>query len=408
MIQKIWAKYYKMILGVAIALMSAAALPRLVYELTRLLWLSNPSGAIDLKLRYQEVHLWFSGEPVYSQLNSAVYPPASYVMLLPFLGYPSLTVAKWIWALTSIIALIWLANLLIHQTQTKNTIERVLVVMTPLAMYATGITIGNGQLTIHILVSLVAGLTLMCQKKTGWGKDLLASLLIIVALVKPTLAVPFFWIVLFVPGRVRPTLMVPLGYVVLAWLAAAFQESDIFSLHHDWLAYGIKAAAWSSAGGGAGGSDGGLGGDIGYGDLHSLMGTLGLSEWNFPVSILVLLALGCWVYWHRCVDLWLLVGVVAIVARVWTYHRVYDDMLILLSMVTLFRIAKQDANSNTDRVVSGMLFAIALIASLVPASLRLLPSPWDLFFKAGQTTIWMVMLIFLLAQARREKQAQVS
>lgn len=55
-----------------------------------------------------------------------------------------------------------------------------------------------------------------------------------------------------------------------------------------------------------------------------------------------------------------------------------------------------------------MLFAIALIASLVPASLRLLPSPWDLFFKAGQTTIWMVMLIFLLAQARRKKQMQVS
>ncbi|MEQ8384028.1 MAG: hypothetical protein RH949_16870 [Coleofasciculus sp. A1-SPW-01] len=408
MIDKIWAKYHKMILGIAIALMSAAALPRLVYEFTRLLWLSDPSGAIDLKQRYQEVHFWFSGEPVYSQLNSAVYPPASYAMLLPFLGYSSLTVAKWIWALTSIVALIWLANLLINQTQTKNVIERILVVMTPLAMYATGITIGNGQLTIHILVSLVAGLTLMCQRKTGWGKDLLASLLIVVALVKPTLAVPFFWIVLFVPGRVRPTLMVGLGYVALAWLAAAFQESDIFSLHHDWLAYGIKAAAWSSAGGGAEGGDGGLGGDIGYGDLHSLMGTLGLSEWNFPVSILVLLALGCWVYWHRYVDLWLLVGVVAIVARVWTYHRVYDDMLILLPMVTLFRIAKQDAKSDTDRVVSGMLFAIALIASLVPASLRLLPSPWDLFFKAGQTTIWMVMLIFLLVQAQCKKQMQVS
>ncbi|MEQ9482402.1 MAG: glycosyltransferase 87 family protein [Coleofasciculus sp. F4-SAH-05] len=246
-VQRILANYHSLLLGGAIALLSAIAFSRLAYQFARLVWLSDDfNGAIDLKLRYQEVNLWFAGEPIYDQLGSAVYPPASYTMLLPFLGYPSLSFTRWLWAITSIAALIWLAYLLINETQIKKVMPRVLLVMLLLAMYPTGDTIGNGQLTLHILVSLVAGLTLMCRRPIGWGKDLWASVLVIAALVKPTLAVPFFWIVLFVPGRVRPILMVSVGYIALALFATGFQQSDLFSLHHDWLAQGIKGAAWGT------------------------------------------------------------------------------------------------------------------------------------------------------------------
>ena len=99
------------------------------------------------------------------------------------------------------------------------------------------------------------------------------------------------------------------------------------------------------------------------------MTNLGLSQFNFLASILILLALGYWTYVNRFVDLWLLLGVTAIATRMFGYHRIYDDMLILLPMLTLFRLSQQSHMSDAIKVWSGSLLAIASVASFVPGSL---------------------------------------
>ena len=70
-----------------------------------------------------------------------------------------------------------------------------------------------------------------------------------------------------------------------------------------------------------------------------MLAGLRLLKWQTPASLLVLFLLGCWTLRHRAGDVGLIFGVTAIVARFWTYHRVYDDLLILLPMVALFPIA---------------------------------------------------------------------
>jgi len=65
----------------------------------------------------------------------------------------------------------------------------------------------------------VAGLLLLQSKESSWHQDLLAGALVLIALVKPTVAAPFFWIVLFVPGRLRPAMIVSIGYVALSYFA---------------------------------------------------------------------------------------------------------------------------------------------------------------------------------------------
>src|SRR4051812_321838 len=92
----------------AILVMFIPAARRMRYELLRLLTSSKRGGAIDLRQRYAEVHHWFAGEPVYSQLKTAVYPPASYAILWPLVGWSSLPVARWFWAVTSVLAVLWL------------------------------------------------------------------------------------------------------------------------------------------------------------------------------------------------------------------------------------------------------------------------------------------------------------
>ena len=70
--------------------------------------------------------------------------------------------------------------------------------------------------------------------------------------------------------------------------------------------------------------------------LYSLLASLGLQQWNLPASFLVLVALGIWTYRYRREDLWLLLGVTGIVARLWSYHLIYDNLLIVFSEVELY------------------------------------------------------------------------
>jgi hypothetical protein len=119
--------------------------------------------------------------------------------------------------------------------------------------------------------------------------------------------------------------------------------------------------------------------------------------------MVVLAAFGLWTYRHRHVDLWLLMGVSALVARFWTYHRWYDDLLILFPMIALFRIAKERPTGVTN-VLAGALFGVTLLASLAPGGLYLFPRPWNMVYVTGQVVVWSTVLIYLLHRARRENR----
>ena len=241
---------------------------------------------------------------------------------------------------------------------------------------------------------MIAGLILLHQGRHLWRDDVIAAVLIIMALVKPAVSIPFFWIALFVPSRLRPALIITLGYIALTIFAASFQEPGLISLYFDWMSQSLKGAAYGSIHGG-------------YGNLHTWLTALGLKEWNLPVSLVVLIAAGYWTYRHRHVDLWIQMGVIAIVARFWVYHRLYDDTLFLLPMVALFRIIKGGQSAAASNMMAGTLFAISVIVSLAPTR-KILKSPWALYFQGGHAVFWITVLIFLLVQARYEKNKKIA
>jgi hypothetical protein len=332
------------------------------------------------------VQRWFAGQPVYSELDYAVLPPATYAILWPPLGGLAVTPARWLWAITALAALGWLAYLIVCESGADTPLERSFVALMLLSMNATGVTIGNGQLILHLLPPLVAGLLLLHRRQGRWCEDLLMAAMLLVALVKPSVSVPFFWIVLSIPRRLRPALLVALGYIALTLFSAVFQEPGPLMLLRGWLVRGSTLAVSG-----------------GYANLHIWLATLGLKECILPTSLFVLLALGCWTYHHRRGDLWLLLGVTAIVARLWTYHRLYDDLLILLPMVALFRIAKQGPSDDGSDVEAGLLLAITILTMLAPARLRCAPWPWYLLFTGLHAIVWIAVLVFLLDRAKRQQ-----
>jgi hypothetical protein len=192
------------------------------------------------------------------------------------------------------------------------------------ACYASGATIGNGQLGIHVLVALFAGILVLTRAHATLASDLCGAALMLFALVKPSMTAPFFFLILMVPGRVRPALLVAGAYMVMTWWALAYQNTDTETLLHGWLRNSSREAT-----------------NGGYADIQRLLSVLGLSQLSAVASVGILAATGVLVYLNRQKDLWQLIGIVALMSRFGVHHRWYDDMLVVVAIVTAFRLRKE-------------------------------------------------------------------
>jgi hypothetical protein len=375
-----WTVHKTFTLRLAIILMTIAAAVWLGYESWRLLFQTGYWGALDLRTMRTRVGQWVSGVDVYRLSANAYYPPASHLLVWPLLGWLDETPSRWFWALTTLFALGWLIDLTVRETGASITRERLFVSLIPLSMYATGATIGNGQLLVHILPILLAGILLLRKTPHSWVEDLLPAALIVISLAKPNVSAPFFWIVIFVPGRLRPAIFAVLGYLGLSIFAASFQQTNLIELVREWI---VVSSKYASA--------------FGTENLSIWLGSLGLGTWMLPAALLVLGVLGVWVWHHRNEDLWILLGVTAVVARLWIYHFWYDDILLFLPMIALYRIARRESVTDEIRVIAGGLLAALLLLMIAPGGLYLLPSPWNTIYQVFQVIAWLAAMIFLMA-----------
>jgi hypothetical protein len=135
------------------------------------------------------------------------------------------------------------------------------------------------------------------------------------------------------------------------------------------------------------------------------MVALGLEGWVSLGSIMLMVCLGVWVYINRHADMWILLGVSGIIVRLWTYHRMYDDVLIFLPMIALYRIIRQAHRVNSDVWIGSILFMCGWIGLEIPGTLGRMSFPWNLPYYIGQTMIWLAMLVFLVIYARHIKQS---
>ena len=389
-IHKEWTVHEKTALRSAIILMAIAAGVWLSYEFWRLVWQTGYWGALDLLTMRTRTGQWVNGLDVYGKSSNAFYPPASYLLIWPLLGWLDEAPSRWFWAITTLVALGWLIYLIVRASGAETARERLFVALMPLSMYATGATIGNGQLILHLLPFLIAGVLLLRRTPTNWLNDLLSAALIVVSLVKPNVSAPFFWVVMFAPNRLRPAILAATGYLGLTVLAASFQQPSLIEQFRKWLAVNGEYVT-----------------QHGTANLAIWLGSLGLGEWILPAALLSLVALGGWVWLHRTDDLWILMGVTAVVARLWVYHFWYDDVLILLPMIALFRIVKQAESSNEVTVMAGGLLGALIVLMLAPGGLYTLPSPWDNFYQAVQVAAWLAAAFFLMSISRTTEVANV-
>ena len=382
-LQSLWIRHRRWLLPALVSLMTIAAALKLEYQFRRLLL--EPHGAVDLVMHLHWTVGWFSGQPVYQEYR-ADYPPASFVMLWPFLGWPSVTSARWLWAATSVAALVALVFLTMRISGVKENWERCFVTLLFLSMSGTAVTIGNGQIILHILLALLAGVLVLNLERNNWGDDLVVAALLTWTLVKPSVAAPFLWVFLFGWNRWRPLLLVFIMYSFLTLVAAAFQKESLPALLEMFFRNASMTVIHYP----------------GTRNIHALLADIGWGEWMPLGSVLMFAGLGVWAFCYRHADRWVLVAVAALVARMWTYHRVYDDMLILLPEIALLRIAKQSLSRNQS-TVAGTLLGLSAMAMLCPGWLleesRQRAWIWD----SSHVILWLLVLAYLMNYARCDR-----
>lgn len=379
-IRDLWRSHEQSFMGVSSLVLAAFAAFKFADEFPRLIWDQGNGGAYDLSNFYRFVQDWFAGKSVTTEPVVLLYPPASMAILYPFLGWMSFDAARWLWAGITLAALIWLVYLLAKYSGAQTRAEHLLVALLLLAMNATGKTIGVGELILPVLPFLIVGL-LSLRQPISWRRDIIAAACLTVTLVKPNIPVPFFWLVVFAAGGWRVIGLMIVGYGALTLVAASFQSTPLLDLFRGWLARSSSHA-----------------GSAGYGNVSIWIANLGLAEWALAGSLLVLIAIGIWTYQHRHSDIWQLLGVLGIAARMWTYHDLTDDMLILFPMIALFRIAKRGTPTRGDDVLAGMLLAATMFVMLLPGQFYYLPPPWNLSYTIGHPLIWSIVLLFLMAR----------
>ena len=393
-----WQERRRPVLFCAVALMSFVAFVWLGYEFWRLYREPEKlfgrtilNGGVDLKLMHYFVQNWFAGVPMKSLLWDSVYPPASYVIAWPLVGWLSYGESRLLWTAVNLLSLAFLIRLCTRESGAMTPLERAFAGLMPLAAYPAGAIIGNGQLTILVISTLALSLLLLTRGEKGWKTDLIASCLFLAALVKPHVSAPFFWIALIIPGRARPALLIISGYCAMTFFASAWQDAGLLTLMTDWLSRGTAVTA-----------------DVGYANLQLSFASHGFKHLGLFASLFVFSALGVFIHSCRRADIWLLIGVTAIAARFWTYHQWYDDLLILLPMIALFRVAKSSSQPELPTLLAGTLLGVCTFMMLAPGGHFLFPPPSAKVYMSVLSSVWLIILVFLVRLAWKERRGQLS
>lgn len=371
------------VLKLTIPVMAVLAAIRLSFEFWRLLFDTGPKGAIDLRIISSFVVDWFSGQPY-----TGTYPPASYLLLWPFFGWLSFSVLRWVWAASFVLVAFWLIRILESGSGITTGLETLWLRLFVLSNYAAAVIIGNGQLALHLMPAILAAILLLRGKEGSWKRDLSAFILLMAAMAKPSISVPFFWVAMFTAGSIRVVVACVIAYLGVTFAAASFRPESMIAILQEWQANVSEI-------------------DLGYANIHRWSSVLNLEHWSILLSVLLLGILGIWTFSRRHIEIWVLLGVAAIASRIWTYHQLYDDLLILIPIIALIKISR-DQNAIEDGLdaIAGTLIMASWAGLLMPGTLLRLPYPVGTPFRVGQTLIWMGMLGFLLYWAERDAMAR--
>ncbi len=361
----------RLLSGLAIAAGCVAAGIWLAYQLWRLIELPVAHfGAVDLHHRRSELSAWFLPGGFG---DGPIYPPATLFLLRPLVLSPPFAVARWLWALLNLGCLLGLTREAIRLSRAPTRGARALAVLTVLSAYATGASLGNGQLNLIVLCALCAAWRLADVEERGLARDFAVGALLVIALLKPSLSGP---LVCALP-------------LLGAW-RAGFLGAGLYGL--------CTAGAYLLR-------DPGRTYDAGTITAHVAFRATeytGHGVSLYFVLALSLLALSwLWVWMHRDGDRWRLFALVAMLTHGMMGRYWFDDVLMLFATLLLLRELYTRPFQHRGTRLAALLACALFGLALAPGGRYLLPASWGFHHLLVQQLVWMAAALFLLVRTRQ-------
>jgi hypothetical protein len=379
-----------------VAFFAALAVLTCVAKLWRLVIDSGPHSALVISFLHPVAREWWEGSAIYAEhIGGVTYPPATWFLLGGVFGWTSLDVARWIWAGMVITALTGLGIACSRGVRDSGPFGRACAFLAPFSMPAIGDAIGIGAV-ITVLLPLAVGAVLLAARDHPTRRsDLAAAGMFDVALSDPSLALPFFGPLLAAPRRIRPAALAIAGYAILTTAAALIHPGSLMT---------DLSLALNHIQGQAG---------VGYGNLQDWLFRIGQPDAFLPASLILLGLVYGFSWWCRRCDIWLLLGVSALAARLWMAPRIAIDALLIIPLIAMVRVWSRQAISaptascGTALIASVLVLWVPLHFHHVGSDLGPLvvgPS-WVRLFNSSHTAVFLLMLAVLTASAVLTRRA---
>lgn len=345
-----------------------------------LIWGATPASAIDLRNRDHEHELFVRGENPFDVFDASQPPwgyPLGLVLTLP--EWPEVRVY---FAVINALALAFLMWWAYREPRGAPLHVRLLLMAAVMAFGGSCTATEVGQVSI-IVTALLAG-ALVCDRAR---RDYLCGLLLALSLIKPTISVPFA-VALLVTGRHRAALAAAAYGVGASAFTWAVTGADSLQMLQQMAASAAKYVG---------------DGTLGIMDMLAGFGIVSAAQVALTPIIVAVPAMALMTLSRH--SLTLAFAVAAVWGRLWTYHKSYDDVMLIFLLVPLGVLAFK-AQSRVAVAAFGLMGVLAWI----PGRLLAVPE-----IQMLQLVVWPAALAVLVisagigatAAARRDSPPQL-
>jgi len=329
------------------ALFILLAASRLGHKIPVLLHGNAALDGVDLRSRLEETQAWFHGERIYRTRVWMLpdYPPASYLMLWPLIGWCGFEDARVIWTFVLLLSLSATSVLAWIITRDCPLPARWLAAAMPWAAFPTAYAFHYGQLGPPCLaLALAAAVSMRFAKQP---RPWLVAGCLALSLVKPSYSLGWLAGLPSLRGGLASLIRTVALYGSLTIAAVAAGSGPLSERLFGWIRNGMT---WTDTGSGS-------------------VASLGLGAWTLPASaaLLGVFAAGCW-FWRP--SYWTVWGIGAVVGRWFTHHNPVDDSLLLLPALLALRELATPATSRRRFIANTGAFLLATVALSLPTRLH--------------------------------------
>lgn len=346
----------------------------------------DEKNAKDLFQRWQEQQYIYQGDypydvgklikvdPKIGAIRSGGYPPWAFFTGFLFVPPISWNLTRVYFGLLNFVSLVVLALFAFHLGKPYGRSKAWFSMAASLAISSHTTSLNNGQYGIIINAFLIL---MYWSLYKNW--NLLAGLAFGVAMIKPNISALYIF-VLLIRRRIKALISFSI-YLTIATLAICY----LTKLSPLYLMEGMFRYSSYFAGRGF--------------SLINILMKFGLDARaaTFIAPLLGLMVITIISYLCRNYSLLTLFAIASCVGRVWTYHRVYDNMMLIFLVFALLNLTFQNPKKLNIVVLS-----LLLITLWLPSRVTTLP-----YVEFTQIIIWGISLGYLLIQEHSRLRHQI-